>query len=181
MPDDRAVRPEGMLIRRAEAGDLDAVLGLFDDAVAWFVSVGNTEQWGVELWSAQERRVAQLREACALPEAWVAELPGAGAIGLLVLGDAMPYVSPAESPEVYVRILIGSRDARARGAGRALLAFADAEAERAGVDRLRVDCYAGGSGALVRFTESCGYARTEEFAVEGWPGQVLERRLGSAA
>lgn len=172
---------ERMRLRSAEAGDLDAVLGLFDDAVAWFVSNGNTEQWGADPWSGQERRITQVGDALRLPGARVAELPGAGVVGLLVLGEAMPYVPPAEEPEVYVRILIGSRDPRARGAGRALLAFADAEAERSGIDRLRVDCYAGGTGALVRFYESCGYERTVEFDVDGWPGQVLERRLGATA
>ena len=46
-----------------------------------------------------------------------------------------------------------------------------------GVPALRVDCYAGGEQALVRFYESAGFARTDTFDVKGWPGQVLERRL----
>lgn len=173
--------PVGLWFRRAGSGDLEAVLGLFDDAVAWFVSNGNTQQWGAEPWSGQARRVAQVREALALPGAWVAELPGVGVVGLLVLGDAVSYVPPTEGAEVYVRILIGSREPRARGVGRALLAFADVEAERAGIERLRVDCYAGGTGALVGFYESCGYERTVGFDIDGWPGQVLERRLTATA
>ena len=47
----------------------------------------------------------------------------------------------------------------------------------AGVGKLRVDCYAGGSGDLVRWYESCGYTRTDPFLVGDWPGQVLERRV----
>lgn len=172
-----APKPSGLSIRRADARDVAAVLRLFDEAVAWFARIGNEAQWGTEPWSAQERRVVQIDEACAAPGAWIAEVPDAGVRGFLLLGDAMPYVPPATAPEIYVRVLIGSRDPRARGVGRALLAFADAEAERAGIDRLRVDCYGGGSGALVRFYESCGYVRSGVFDVDGWPGQVLERTL----
>lgn len=90
----------------------------------------------------------------------------------------MPYVTPATEPELYVRLLVASRDTAARGVGRRLLAFADDQARLAGVQRLRVDCYGGDSGALIRFYESCGYKRLSPFALEGWPGQLLERRLG---
>jgi len=40
-----------------------------------------------------------------------------------------------------------------------------------------VDCYAGGSGDLVRFYESCGYTRIAPFNVDGWPGMLLGRTL----
>jgi hypothetical protein len=39
-----------------------------------------------------------------------------------------------------------------------------------------LDCYAGDDGKLVRFYESAGFTRTELFDVNGWPGQLLERR-----
>ena len=52
-----------------------------------------------------------------------------------------------------------------------------ARARAAGVQRLRVDCYGGGTGALVRFYESCGYERLSTFDVDGWPGQLLGRNL----
>ena len=80
-------------------------------------------------------------------------------------------------PELYVRVLVASRDVRVRGIGRRLMAFADEQARAAGVDHLRVDCYAGGSGDLVRFYESCGYTRIAPFNVDGWPGMLLGRTL----
>ena len=89
----------------------------------------------------------------------------------------MTYVPPATESEVYVRLLIAARGERARGIGRRLMAFADDRARAAGVQRLRVDCYAGGSGALVRFYESCGYTRISVLDVNGWPAQLLGRRL----
>ena len=47
---------------------------------------------------------------------------------------------------------------------------------------LRVDCFAGGDGALVRYYEKQGFTRDVEFAVprvngSDWPGQVLVQRL----
>lgn len=113
----------------------------------------------------------------ALPGAWVAQTAQGEVRAFLALGEAMPYVPAATEPELYVRVLIASRDARVRGIGRRLMAFADEQARAAGLDYLRVDCYGGGSGELVRFYESCDYERLSTFNVDGWPGQVLGRRL----
>ncbi len=167
-----------LTIRRASVEDAPAVLRIFDGVIAWFVSMGNEGQWGSEPWSTLPKRIAGVTEACALPGAWVAEEPGGGIRGALVLGEPMPYVPPATEPEIYVRLLVASRDARVRGVGRRLMAFADGQARAAGVERLRVDCYGGGNGALVRFYESCGYQRISTFDVNGWPGQLLGRNLG---
>lgn len=168
---------EGWGIRRASAADAPAVLQVFDEVIAWFVGMGNHAQWGTEPWSALPRRVAQVTDACGMPGAWVVETPEGRVLAALVLGEPMPYVPPASEPEVYVRLLIAARDAGARGLGRQLLAFADECARAAGVNRLRVDCYAGGTGDLVRFYEACGYQRISTFDLEGWPGQLLGRRL----
>ncbi|EPD42327.1 MULTISPECIES: GNAT family N-acetyltransferase [Delftia] len=177
------MRHEGdgsLLIRRATALDVPAVLNVFDEVMAWFVQMGNEGQWGSEPWSSSPRRIQLVEDACALPEAWVAEDERGRLLAALVLGEAQPYVPPATEPEIYVRVLIASRDDRARGMGRRLLAFADRRARAAGVQRLRVDCYSGGTGELVRFYESCGYERITSFSVDGWPGQLLGRSLGAA-
>jgi len=55
-------------------------------------------------------------------------------------------------------------------------------AREAGVRLLRVDCFAGGDGALVRYYEQQGFTRDTAFAVPrvndvDWPGQVLVQRL----
>lgn len=168
---------EAWVIRRASAADVPAVLQVFDGVIAWFVSRGNTAQWGTEPWSALPRRVEQVTQACALPGAWVVEAPDGLILAALVLGESMPYVPAACEPEVYVRLLIAARDVHARGLGRRLLAFADDQARAAGARRLRVDCYAGGTGELVRFYEACGYQRLSTFELEGWPGQLLGRNL----
>ena len=168
---------EGLVIRRASVADAPAVLQIFDEVIAWFVATGNHGQWGTEPWSAIPRRVAQAEQACAMPDAWVVEDCEGRLHAALVLGDSVAYVPAATEPEVYVRWLIVGRDARVRGLGRRLLAFAEDRARAAGVSRLRVDCYAGGTGELVSFYESCGYARISTFDLEGWPGQLLGRSL----
>lgn len=167
--------------RRAVPDDAPAILRLFDEAIAWFVQIGNTGQWGSEPFTGQELWEQRAAEWCAGPDTWVATHPQLGICGALVLGKAMSYVPAATEPEVYVRSLIGSRDPRAKGTGRRLLALADERAAADGISFLRVDCYAGGSGDLIGFYESCGYTREGAFTVGEapmlWPGQLLSRRL----
>lgn len=150
---------------------------MFDEAIAWFISIGNTGQWGSEPFSSSPRRVDQVTAWCSGPGSWVAVDAQDAALAALVLGDAHDYVPRAEVPELYVKVLVASRAPGARGAGRRLMAFADGEAARAGVERLRVDCYAGGSGRLVEFYESCGYRRMQPFTVRDWPGQLLVKAV----
>lgn len=169
-------------LRRSVPNDAPAVLRLFDEAIAWFVQIGNTGQWGTEPFTGQALWEDRVADWCTWPESWVATQPELGVCGAMVLGDAGSNVPAATEPELYVRSLIGSRDPRAKGTGRRLLALADDRAADAGVSLLRVDCYAGGTGELIAFYESCGYTRTDTFTVErlpqNWPGQVLARRIG---
>jgi len=164
-------------IRRASEADAPAVLALFDEVIEWFVSIGNLQQWGSEPWSTVPRRITQVTDACALPGAWVAHNEHGVVRAFLALGESMPYVPAPTGPELYVRVLVASRDVRVRGIGRRLMAFADEQARAAGLDHLRVDCYGGGNGDLVRFYESCGYTRIAPFNVDGWPGMLLGRQL----
>jgi GNAT superfamily N-acetyltransferase len=161
----------------AGLADVPAILGLFDEAVVWLNERGNTQQWGTTAFSTSPKRVAAATVWVGTGGAVVATREDA-VCGALVVGEATPYASPATEPELYVVGLVGGRGDAARGAGRALLGLADTAARELGVARLRVDCYAGGDQDLVRFYESAGYTRTETFDVDGWPGQVLERRLG---
>lgn len=163
-------------LRVAGPDDVPALLRLLDDAVVWLNGRGNTEQWGTTPFSGDPKRVTAVTTWAGSGAAVVASRDGL-ATGGLVVGEATSYVPPATEPELYVVALVGGRDPRARGAGRALLGCAEAVARELGVVKLRVDCYRGAGGELVRFYESAGYAPTETFEVKGWPGQVLERRL----
>lgn len=163
----------GTLIRPAQEQDAPVVLAMFDEVIAWFTEIGNTGQWGTTPFSNDPKRVKRVTDWCAGPGSWLDVDVAGNGLAALVLGDAHDYVPAADAPELYVKVLIASRAPGARGAGRRLLAFADEQARHARVHRLRVDCYAGGSGRLIAFYESCGYQTTETFTVGDWPGQIL--------
>jgi GNAT superfamily N-acetyltransferase len=100
-----------------------------------------------------------------------------GIVGALTVGQANPYVQPATEPELYVLFLASDRASSGKGIGTLLLEKARTLARKAGVSVVRLDCYAGGSGGLVRYYESQGFERAETFEIKGWPGQVLVQRL----
>ena len=50
-----------MRIRPGDLDDAPILVEMFDEAVEWMVSRGNTEQWGTEPWSAQPHRMAGVR------------------------------------------------------------------------------------------------------------------------
>ena len=101
--------------------------------------------------------------------------------GALVLGDAPAYAPPTDRPEVYVVLLVAARGAAARGVGAVLLEHARTVAQDEGVERVRLDCFAGGDQSLVRYYEAHGFSRVETFVVGTWPGQVLAHDLAPSA
>lgn len=165
-----------MIIRAGHLGDVPAVLAMFDGAVAWLTSLGRTGQWGSKPFSTDVARVEQITWWAASGGMRIAELGGRPA-GCLVLGPAMPYVTPATEPELYVQGLVTDRRFHGRGVGSTLLERARTEAAGWGVGLLRVDCYAGDDGRLVAYYESQGFTRTESFSVGDWPGQILAMRI----
>jgi GNAT superfamily N-acetyltransferase len=167
-------------IRLAGRSDVSAVLALLDSATEWLVAQGRTDQWGTEPHSTSPRRVEQITEFADDGGLWVAEADGR-VVGALAVGAALPYVPRATEPEVYVRLLVTHRASAGQGIGAELLDHARALARTAGVGLLRVDCFAGGDGALIRYYEKQGFTRDVEFAVpvtgSEWRGQVLSQRL----
>ncbi|MFI7353279.1 GNAT family N-acetyltransferase [Streptomyces avidinii] len=170
-------------IRPGGPGDTAAVLGMLDSAVAWMNARGNTEQWGTAPYSQRPGGVERVERYTTENMPYVAELDGVP-VGAMVLdfgpSPQMP-IAPAGEPERYVRLLVSERRYAGLGIGAVLLAHAAEEARRAGVELLRVDCWAGGGGALVAFYERNGFVPTEGFLSGDWPGQVLARRVGRRA
>jgi GNAT superfamily N-acetyltransferase len=162
-------------IRAGSVDDLPAVLGLLDRAVEWLVAQGRTGQWGDQPWSGSATRIERIRAMIDGPnELLVAEDDG-GPVAALAHGRvAHAYVPASDEPESYVLLLVS--DPAVRGDGRLLLDESWVRARAAGLTRQRVDCYGGDDGKLVRFYESAGFTRVAPFDVNGWPGQLLERR-----
>ena len=104
-----------------------------------------------------------------------------GIIGALTVSsdaELKPWITPATEPELYISFLITHRAWSGRGVGKRLMEQARKLAHAAGVSLLRVDCYAGDDGKLVKYYESQGFEKTEAFEERGWKGQILAQRLG---
>jgi GNAT superfamily N-acetyltransferase len=169
-------RASALSVRSGGPDDLEVLLALFDEAVAWMVARGQPEQWGSRPWSAQPQRVERVR-GLTRQELWIAEWDGEP-VGALALGpDAPAYVPPVREAETYVHLLISSRRAAGLGVGSALLDLARERARDSGRALLRVDCWAGAQGRLVAYYARNGFTPTDTFTVGDWPGQVLEQRL----
>ena len=168
----------GFRSRAGSVADTPLVVGLFDGAVQWMVARGRTDQWGDQLFSADPRRLAaaiRWAESGGLVIAEHDDVP----VAAMVLGDAPAYAPPAADPELYVVALVAARQPNARGVGRFLLAEAERVATARGVRVLRLDCFAGNGGALVRYYQDAGFRPTDRFTVGDWPGQVLQKDVGS--
>ncbi|MBE1488782.1 GNAT family N-acetyltransferase [Plantactinospora soyae] len=169
-----------LVIRAGGPGDVAAVLSLLDGATRWLVARGRTGQWGTAPHSGNPRRIAQVRRWATAGDLYLAEQSGVP-VGAIVVGDAVPHVPRAREPELYVNLLVTDRAQAGRRIGGRLLDHAEELARERGVGLLRVDCYAGDDGALVRYYERQGFTATEPFSVQlldrRWPGQLLERRL----
>lgn len=170
-----------IIIRNGGHDDIPAILGMLDSCVEWLVGQGRTGQWGSSPLSENPKTVESVTRYMDEGDTYIAEVDGVPA-GTVSLTDAPgAYLShlPAGEPERYIHWLASDRRFKGLGVGSALLAHAAEETMRAGVSLLRVDCYAGDDGKLVRYYESNGFTRVEAFKVgeNDWPGQLLARRV----
>jgi GNAT superfamily N-acetyltransferase len=167
-------------IRHGILADVPVVVRLFDRAVEWLVANGRAAQWGTVPFSAQPHLVSQIGAAAAADAMRVAESGGVSAlpVGAVWLAEAPVYAPPAEQPELYLQGLVVDRAQHGHGIGRALLDHAVEEARRLGVAQVRLDCWAGGDQALIRYYEQAGFAPTASvIAGNRWPGMVMTRKV----
>ena len=186
-----------MRIRPGGPEDTPIVLSLFDDAVAWLVSRGLEGQWGTEPWSRVPARVERVR-GLAAEGLWIAELDtGSGEtagptetaeaaetsrtgrpVGALTVTETPPSYAPAvDERELYVHLLLVSRSHPGRRIGSRLLDHAREQARARSISLVRVDCWSGGDGALIRYYERQGFTPTERAPVGEREVQVFETRV----
>jgi GNAT superfamily N-acetyltransferase len=171
---------EAYRIRAGGPADTRAVLGLFDEAVAWLVARGQPGQWGAQPFSSRDSAVARAAEWAASGGLRLAEDADGTVLGAAVIGARPPWVAPAGEPERYVEALVTSRRHAGRDVGGALLRRVAEEAREAGATVLRVDCW-GDAPGLVSYYERQGFRRSGTFELEdGWHGQVLSLWLDQA-
>ena len=171
-----------MRIRVGGPDDIAVVLALGDEAVTWMNARGNTQQWGTAPWTGNEGREAHVRDQAHGGGMRIAEDRDGTVLGALVITESrQAYVPAAGERELYVNLLLVSRRHGGRGIGATLIEHAKQEAATRGIDLIRVDCWAGEEGSLVRAYERYGFSRAEEFTVAlptgEWPGMLLAMRL----
>jgi GNAT superfamily N-acetyltransferase len=164
-----------LTIRAGDEADGPAVVSLFDEAVAWLVDRGQTGQWGATPFSERpgvRERVHGFRVGGGL---YIAEREGEP-VGVLVVGPAPTYAPPAPVPELYIILLLSSRQLVGQGIGGVLVNKAIELGYERGAEVLRVDCWAHAPG-LVRWYEKQGFSRSNRFELNGWQGQIFTMQL----
>jgi ribosomal protein S18 acetylase RimI-like enzyme len=183
---------------------------LFDASITWLNSIGITTQWGTSPRSQNPEFLERIRSiytnSLVLEARTTSDHPTHPdtALGFIGIGNTgynpYPGVVP-DMPEgvdaVHITVLIRNREtpeisAISKGIGRALVEEARKETQRRKVPCLRVDCYGGGEGALVKVYESMGFTRRplepvifkkpgqadwEMQVLEMWFDEELERRV----
>lgn len=165
-----------MRLRQGSPEDTPELLRMFDEAVVWLTDRGSAEQWGTRPWSEIPERVEMVR-GLAAEGLWIAEIDGAAAGALVISENALEYAPPVDERELYVRLLLTSRAHTGRGVGGRLLDHARAQARARGISLVRVDCWSGGDGALVRYYERQGFSPTVRVPVRDKEVQMFEDRV----
>jgi ribosomal protein S18 acetylase RimI-like enzyme len=147
-----------MIIRRAGPGDAEAVAALVERAYApWVPVIG--------------RRPAPMDDdyaaICAAGEAHVLEGDGA-ILGAIVLEDAPDHL--------WIDNVAVEPSLKGRGLGRALLAFAEAEARRRALPELRLFTNARMASNIALYTR-LGYAETERREEDGFSRVYMAKRV----
>jgi GNAT superfamily N-acetyltransferase len=164
-----------LTIRPGGEADGPTVVALFDEAVEWLVERGQTGQWGATPFDERpglRDRVHEFRIGGGL---YIAERDGVP-VGVLVVGPAPAYAPPVPVPELYVVLLLSSRQSAGEGIGGLLVNKAIELGYERGAQVLRVDCWAHAPG-LVRWYERQGFSRSSRFELNGWQGQIFTMEL----
>jgi GNAT superfamily N-acetyltransferase len=164
-----------LTIRPGDDADGPTVVALFDEAVAWLVERGQTGQWGMTPFSERpgiRERVHGFKMGGSLYIAESDNIP----VGVLVVGPAPAYAPPTPVAELYITLLLSSRELAGQGIGDVLVNKAISLGYERGAEILRVDCWAHAPG-LVRWYEKHGFVRSGRFELNGWQGQIFTMRL----
>ncbi|WP_158887021.1 GNAT family N-acetyltransferase [Amycolatopsis anabasis] len=165
-----AIRPGG-------EQDFPTLMKMFDGAVAWLVERGRPGQWGTEPFSGNPKREKRVHGMATSGGLAIAEIGGEPAGATCLVETPPAHIPPVAERELYIDLLITAREHTGRGVGGALIEHAREETRRRGISLLRVDCWAGGGGDLVRYYVGQGFTPTVQFEVNGWIGQVFEQRV----
>ena len=168
-----ASKPKHISIREATTStDTAFIISCFDSALPYLASIGSKGQWGTELFSERQWFCDEIRgfvegdRDLATGIAWIADVEDendghgetrpAGAMVLTTTGHQAPQSVLPPVKELYVKFLITDRrlEAVSKGVGACLLDFAKDFTRKQSIKLLRVDCWSGGNGGLVKYVPS---------------------------
>jgi GNAT superfamily N-acetyltransferase len=159
-------------IRRADAGDAPAIVGLMDEAAGWLTDTATTSWRPGQV--SRESVVAWL----ATGRVYVA-VEDDTVVGTVRLAWSDEPVWGARPPEAgYLHSLVVARSAAGRGLGRRLLAHAEAVVRTSGRPLVRLD-HVTGNPRLERWYTEAGYAVVGRRDDIGGDSVLLrEKRIG---
>jgi ribosomal protein S18 acetylase RimI-like enzyme len=157
-------------IVQAGPADLESVAGILEEAGRWLQDRG-IDQWNAVLTPREKERLAQ---RIAAGEVYFARRAGES-LGTLTVLDADAGVwGDTPGAAYYIHSFAVRRSAA--GLGRALLRWAEAEAQAAGKRYLRLDC-SGANAALCRYYEAAGFQSRGRRDVRGWLCALYEKQV----
>ena len=169
-------------IRPAVSTDAVAIVHVSDEATAWLVEHGLSEQWGAEPPSREPVFVARVSSWISDGEAVVAIDSNGYVHGYAVTGSfPPPYMDPivakrAVEDAYYVYTVATRMRPGSRGAGRSLIMWALEQAREGGVTYLRLDCWAE-NALLGAYYRNLGFEECDTYVDEGWSGAIMQLRV----
>ena len=169
-------------IRPAEPVDAESILAISDDAAAWLVDHGLSDQWGPEPPSSEPSFVSRVSSWIADGEAAVAVDANGDVHGYAIIGCLPPpYYDEAVAlraveDALYVYTLGSRMKPASRGVGRSLMSWAARQARARELSFLRLDCWAD-NPRLRSYYESLGFSECDSYVDDGWNGVVMESRV----
>ena len=166
------VKDRNLIMIRAQADDLAAVLAMFEDVRAWMISRGVNTWRPIAHWSDL---IAQKIARQAVYLAWL----DGQIVGTITLDKEAEEVwggAPAQAG--YLAHFATCRAQAGSGIGAQILRWAETEARRAGKDYLRLDCWAE-NPALCAYYERAGFERRKTITLDAFPIALYEKRISS--
>jgi GNAT superfamily N-acetyltransferase len=170
------VTPVGpLIVRGAQASDLDVVFEILEEAEAWLTSKG------IDQWTPGVHRQYAQRFADAIDQGFVfvAGRRDGQIAAVVVLSWSGGKLWPAPQDDAgYVSKLAVRRDLSGHGVGLALLRWAERLAISVGKKYVRLDCLAG-NHRLCQYYVDAGYRPKGEVDAHGYRLRLYERCVPS--
>ena len=156
-------------MRRADAGDLEVVRSVLEEASAWLLARG-IEQWPAR-WG-DEWIVPALSEG----ETWLAA-DGGEVVGTITLQSRATTWSGPASHRLPATCTASRSRRGAAGRGADLLTWGEHQVVAAGRTLVRLDCW-GGNARLRAYYEAAGYRHVDDVSEHTWTVSRYEKRVG---